>query len=123
MPVDLWFMRIAVVYVLVGMVLGIAMGIGEDFTYKTVHAHINLAGWASMALFALAYRAWPELAGSALAKWHFWIMNVGVPLLVIGIALQIATSGSIPVVVITGSLITLLGALLFAILVWTRLGR
>jgi hypothetical protein len=123
MAVDTWFVRLGVLYALVGMVLGIVMGIGEDFAYKSVHAHINLAGWASMAIFGLVYRGWPELKSAALAKWHFWVMNVGVLLLVIGIALQVATAGHMPVVVIVGSLITLLGMLLFAGLVWTRLGR
>lgn len=123
MAVDVWFLRIAVLYVIVGMGLGIAMGSAENFTYADVHAHINLVGWASMSIYALAYRAWPAMARSALAQWHFWIANAGALVLVIGIALIISNPGGAPVTAIIGSLITILGAILFAIIVWSRAGR
>ena len=48
--IDRWFLRIAVIYALVAMFLGITMGIREDFTQASTHAHLNLVGWVSMAL-------------------------------------------------------------------------
>ena len=58
--IDRWFLRIAVIYALVAMFLGITMGIREDFTQASTHAHLNLVGWVSMALYALVYRQYPR---------------------------------------------------------------
>jgi hypothetical protein len=41
---------------LCGMSLGIAMAIRQDFTLMPAHAHLNLLGWVSMALYGLYYR-------------------------------------------------------------------
>ena len=40
---------------------------------SSVHTHINLVGWASLALFGVIYRLYPELAASRLALVHFWL--------------------------------------------------
>jgi len=121
--IDGLFLRTAVVYLLAGMLLGIFMGMSEDHTQMTTHAHVNLLGWASMALYAVVYRAWPEAAHSSLAPWHFWVANVGALVLVIGVAGAMAgreaTFGPIAAV---GSIISLIGALLFAAIVYTRIG-
>ena len=57
--IDRWFLRIAVIYALVAMFLGITMGIREDFTQAPT---LNLVGWVSMALYALVYRQYPAAA-------------------------------------------------------------
>lgn len=46
------------------------MGITENFQYVAVHAHINLVGWASLCLYGLVVRAFPELQASKLAPWQ-----------------------------------------------------
>jgi hypothetical protein len=121
--IDGLFLRTAVVYVLAGMSLGIFMALSDDHSQMPTHAHMNLLGWASMALYALVYRAWPEAARSPLAPWHFWIANLGTLVVVIGVAGIMAgreeTFGPIAGV---GSILSLLGMLLFAAIVYTRVG-
>ena len=68
-----WFLRLAVLYLIAGVSLGIFMAASHDHTMHPVHAHLNLLGWVTMALFAFFYRAWPEAAASRLAKVHFWV--------------------------------------------------
>src|SRR5438477_251820 len=75
--IDGLFLRTAVVYAIAGMALGIFMAISEDHSQMPTHAHMNLLGWVSMALYAAVYRLWPEAARSPLAPWHFWIANLG----------------------------------------------
>ena len=58
--------RIAGVYLLVGMVMGIVMGATENFALRPVHAHVNLLGWVGLALAACVFRLWPELGDSPL---------------------------------------------------------
>ena len=94
---DRWFLRIAVIYALVAMLLGITMGIREDFTQASTHAHLNLVGWVSMALYALVYRQYPAAAQSRFAMLHFWIANVGAVLLTVGIYTQMADMPSLAV--------------------------
>ena len=88
--IDRWFLRIAVIYALVAMLLGITMGMREDFTQAPTHAHLNLVGWVSMALYALVYRQCPAAAQSRLAMLHFWVANIGAVLLTVGVYTQMA---------------------------------
>jgi cbb3-type cytochrome oxidase subunit 1 len=49
------------------------MGVKEDFQFVAIHTHVNLVGWASLALFGVIYRLYPELAASRLARAQFWL--------------------------------------------------
>ena len=79
--VDIYFLLLATVLLVCGAGLGIKMGVAEDFTLAPVHAHINLAGWASLALFGLTYRAYPQLAERRLALFHFILSATGAVIL------------------------------------------
>ena len=118
--IDRWFLRIAVIYALVGMALGIAMGMSEDHTQTPTHAHLNLVGWVSMALYALVYRQYPAAAESRLAIPHFWIANIGAVLLTVGIYTQMVPLPSLAFIVISGSLFTILGMAMFAGIVYSK---
>jgi hypothetical protein len=48
-PGVLWI-KAAVVYLVMGVGLGIYMGASGDHVMVPVHAHFNLLGWASLAL-------------------------------------------------------------------------
>ena len=111
--IDLSFLFLAGVCLLVGVSLGIAMGIAHDFLYAPVHAHLNLVGWVSLALFGLTYRAYPALASSWIAPVHFGFAAVGALVFPIGIALSVA--GVTVAVAIIGSLIWLGSVILFLI--------
>ena len=118
--IDRWFLRIAVIYALVAMVLGIVMGISEDHTQMPTHAHLNLVGWASMALYALVYRQYPAAGQSRLALAHFWVANIGAVLLTAGVYVLMAGMTSLSFIVISGSLITILGMLIFTAIVYSK---
>ena len=67
MRYDLIFITAALICLLSGEALGIWMGVAHDFTFAPVHAHLNLLGWATLALFGLMHRAYPALSASRLA--------------------------------------------------------
>src|SRR5215469_14159517 len=95
-----------------GMVMGIVMGVSEDFTLSPAHAHLNLVGWVSLVLFGLAYRA--ELAKSgSLAIIHYWVGSAGAVVLPIGIYLALVRSQ--PAVAIIGALLSLASMLIFIV--------
>jgi hypothetical protein len=80
------FLRTAVLAALVAMLLGTGMGLTDDFTLKTVHAHVNLLGWVSMFLFGLFYRLVPA-ADNRMALVHYGFSAVG--LVLFGVTLTI----------------------------------
>lgn len=73
-----WF-RLAAAYLLVAVALGIAMGASGNFALRSVHAHVGLLGWTTIALAGLIYSAFPEAGASRLAAVHFWLFNLALP--------------------------------------------
>jgi len=110
------FLKIAAVYFLIAVVLGLVMGIIHNFSFTSVHAHLNLLGWVSMALFGLIYCIFPKAGETKLAKAHFWLHNIGLPLMQGVLFVQLVTGNQALVVgTIIGSLLLVLGVVLFVI--------
>ena len=115
------FLKTAVVYFVLAIAVGIYMGATQDVTQRPVHAHLNLLGWVSMALFGLLYHAFPAAAATAFARWHFWIYQLTLPPLMA--AVWFVHAGSTAAVPIAGALSVIMGIaiVLFAINVWRTL--
>lgn len=109
--IDLCFMLLATISLLAGVSMGIWMGIAQDFQFAPVHAHLNLLGWASLALFGLTYRAYPEMAESRLARLHLMLTAPSAVLFPLGIALSIL--GVTILVAVMASFAWLAGVVLF----------
>lgn len=117
------FLKIATVYFSIGVLAGLIMGIIHDFRLTSVHAHVNLLGWVSMALFGVIYHFYPNAANSKLAKVQFWLHNIGVPVMLGGIAAQIfGVSAALPAAIV-GSMAVVLGVILFTINVFKHVGK
>jgi cbb3-type cytochrome oxidase subunit 1 len=67
--------------------MGIAMGASQNFTLRPVHAHVNLLGWTTMALAGLIYSVFPTAGTSRLARAHFWLLNLALPVMMVALAL------------------------------------
>jgi cbb3-type cytochrome oxidase subunit 1 len=115
------FVKIAVLYLALGVTLGVVMGMLHVFTFMPVHAHLNLLGWASLALVGLVYHAYPQAAQTRLATVHFWLHNVGLPPLMISLALMLAGHAAFEPVVGLSSLVVAAGVLVFVVNVWRTL--
>lgn len=117
------YLKVASVYFTIGVLAGLTMGIIHDFRFTSVHAHVNLLGWVSMALFGLIYHFYPNAANSKLAKTQFWLHNIGVPVMLGGIALQVlGVSAALPAAII-GSLAVVIGVILFMLNVFKYVGK
>jgi hypothetical protein len=117
--VDVYFLLLATMLLLAGAALGIGMGASEDFRLTPVHAHLNLVGWASLALFGLVYRVYPKLAERRLALFHFIFSATSAVLLPIGIGLAVLRDQ--PGLAIAASLLWVVGVLLFLLQLFTLL--
>lgn len=80
-------LQLALLYLLVGISIGIFMGATRDFTLRPVHAHVNLLGWTTLALAGLVYGVFPKLADSRLAAVQFWLHNLSLPVMMGSLAL------------------------------------
>ena len=78
--------RVSVSLGLIGILLGIVMGIRQDFVLMPAHAHLNLLGFVTMFLSALYYRVVPEAAASGLARYQAIVSVAGAVVFPIGIA-------------------------------------
>lgn len=105
----------AAAYAFVGMALGIFMAASHNHTLSPAHAHLNLLGWVSMALFGLFYQAAPHIAATRRAKFHVALSTVSVWLLIPGVAL--ANLGINEGLAIAGSLAAILSMALFVYIV------
>lgn len=114
------FARLAVLYGLWGMSLGMYMGTMQDFTMAPAHAHINLLGWVSTTLFALVYRTAPAMAEHRLAYWHFGFSSVGAVVMAVLMPpafLGVEWAHSVVGLALVSQVI---GMILFAVLVYRR---
>jgi hypothetical protein len=111
-------MRVSVVVLLCGMLLGIVMGIREDFVLQPAHAHLNLVGGVLLFLFGLYYRVVPAAGASGLAKLQGWLHIVGGILMPAGVAAVVTHGPSFIVIPIVGSLVTAVAMGLFAVIVF-----
>jgi hypothetical protein len=110
---DLKFLLLGAIMLTVGVTLGVVMGIRHDFSLAPVHAHINLVGWASLSLFGIVYKLYPEMARSRLAALHFILAAPAALMFPFGIALSILYDR--PLVAIVAALLWLAGVILFLI--------
>jgi cbb3-type cytochrome oxidase subunit 1 len=109
------FIHIAVIYLVFGASLGMFMGISGKFTLAPVHAHLVLVGWLSLAMAGVIYRLYPSAGETRLARAHFWLHNVGLPIFMGALAFALTgTEGIIPVVA-SGAAVLLAGLVLFAV--------
>jgi len=93
------FLKIAVVYLVLGASLGLYMGLTEVFVLAPVHAHILLLGWASLALAGIIYHLYPAAGTTTLARVHFWAHNLLLPVFMVALgALLKGNAGAGPVV-------------------------
>ncbi len=108
---DIKFLLLAAVALSIGVGMGIYMGIAHDFSLAPVHAHMNLVGWASLALFGVTYKLYPELQERWPAKLHFTLAAPAAILFPVGIYMSI--NHDQPLLAIAASLVWAVGVLLF----------
>jgi hypothetical protein len=118
------FFAIAVVYLLLGMAWGMHMGGAEDFTMMPAHAHLNLLGWVTMALYGTFYALTHASLSPKLAWANWGLAALGVAIMIPALALYLPSHDAkyIPGIV-AGEVATVLSLLVFAVSVYRELVR
>lgn len=109
------------VFVIIGMAWGIFMAITGDHLHAPAHAHLNLIGWVTMALFGVYYHLVPAAGESRLATIHYAVATLGVLLIVPGIVM--VNEGAGEGLAKAGSVLTILSMLVFLWIVISTRGK
>jgi len=116
--IDRAFVGVALIWLILGMVLGLYMGITASNQLLVVHVAMLMSGFVVLAIYGAIYRLWPALKASPVAKAQFWIAVVAVLGQVVG-AYQFATSGGTEIaVIVSSSVLSIVGAILMAWVFW-----
>lgn len=121
--VGIIWLKLAVLYLIVGIGIGIMMGATHNFTLRPVHAHINLLGWTTMALAGLTYSVFPEAGLSKLAKVHFWLANISMPVMAVTLGLYLMGNEKIVPALAASEFVAAAGVLTFAANLFLNLKR
>lgn len=113
-----YYFRSAILFLIVGIAIGIHMSMSQNHAVMGAHAHINLLGWVTSAVFGGYYALNPSKATGRLPMIQFVVYTLGV--VAMGGALYLLLGGNTAMtpVVAVSSLVTFGGVLLFAWIVW-----
>lgn len=114
------FFKAAILFLIVGIGLGIHMSISQNHNVIGAHAHINLLGWVTSALFGGYYALNPAKAERRLAYIHFAVYTAGVAIMAVSLYFLLLGVTALEPVVALSSLIVFAGVLIFA---WTVFSR
>ena len=113
------FFKTAVVFLIIGIAVGLQMAISGDHSVFPAHAHINLLGWVTSAIFGGYYALNPAKAEGKLATIHFVVYTVGLVLMTPALYFMLAWNPELEPIVAAGSLIVAAGVLVFSFVVFS----
>ena len=125
--VSLYFFKTATIFLIVGIAVGLHMGITENHSAMPAHAHINLLGWVTSALFGGYYALQPARAEWRIAFVHFVVYVAGMVIMLPALYLKYTGYPEFEPLLAGGSMIVGLGVLIFAYVLFSpdeqRAGR
>ncbi len=110
MKMDRLYILAGFVWLILGMIFGVYLGVTDQLQFSNSHAHANLLGFVLSVLFGLIYRGWPMLLSSKLVWPQFGFFQIGTLVLVAG--KYDIDSGGGGALAPPGSVLVILGTLL-----------
>ncbi|MES2474035.1 MAG: hypothetical protein V4601_14470 [Pseudomonadota bacterium] len=110
------FFAVGTLCLFLGMAWGMQMGASEDFTMMPAHAHLNLLGFVTMAIYGIFYALTAATMAPRLAWANLALSTAGVALMIPSLALFLPARDKayIPVMLV-GEVTTVLGLVVFAV--------
>ncbi len=115
MKISIKFILVAACYGLIGLLMGMAMGIMENFILMPAHAHLNLLGWFALTLYGLTYGLFPVLGESKLATVQFYVANAGLVLMIPSLIILLLGDKTFIPVMAMGEVCTVIALVLFIV--------
>ncbi len=124
MSIPSLFIRTGVLFGLAGMLLGIFMGVNQDFRLAHMHAHWNLLGWVAFFLYGVFYALAPMARQGLLPRLHYALSLVGLGVFMVGLfGIAMGALETMVAFAAIGSVLVVGGFLVFVVIVFrTRIG-
>jgi drug/metabolite transporter (DMT)-like permease len=113
------YFKTAVLFLIVGIGMGLNMAISQDHSVIGAHAHCNLLGWVTMAIFGGYHALNPRKAERRLAMIQYCVYTAGVVLMVPSLYLMLLGNAAMEPIVAIASIVTFIGVLLFAFIIFS----
>lgn len=113
------YFKTAVLFLIIGIGMGLNMAISQDHSVIGAHAHCNLLGWVTMAIFGGYHALNPRKAERRLAMIQYCVYTAGVVLMVPSLYLMLLGNAAMEPIVAISSIITFIGVLLFAFIIFS----
>lgn len=117
------FFGSALIYGILGFLLGLHMAMTQDHGQMPTHAHIMVIGWVSFALFGFFYHLFGDVVSKPLSLLHFWLAQASFVGLVIGLLLFYSGKTQFEPMAAFSALGYAASFLLFAAVAWPVLRR
>jgi cbb3-type cytochrome oxidase subunit 1 len=117
------YFKTAIVFLVIGIMMGLQISISGNHNVIGAHAHTNLLGWVTMALFGTYFALVPEKAQSRLAKIQYGVYTTGVVVMTPSLYFMLMGNPAFEPLVAVSSLVGFAGVLLFAFLVFSGAGE
>ena len=114
------FFKAAAVFLIIGILMGLQMSISGEHNVIGAHAHTNLLGWVTMAIFGGYYALNPGKAESRIAAFHFWSYLGAVIVMSPSLYLLYLRYAVFEVPLAIASIVALLSVAAFALVVFAR---
>ncbi len=112
------YFRTAILFLIAGICIGIYMSMSGNHAVVGAHAHINLLGWVTSALFGTYLALNPAKATGLLPRLQYIIYVLGVVVMGGSLYLMLDGNTAMTPVVAAASLIAFAGVLLFAVIIF-----
>jgi hypothetical protein len=113
------FFKAAVVFLILGILMGLQMSISGKYNVTGAHAHTNLLGWVTMAIFGGYYALNAAKAESRFAKIHLWTYLPSVAVMTPSLYVLYLGYPAIEPLLAISSLTALASVLVFAFVVFS----
>jgi drug/metabolite transporter (DMT)-like permease len=114
------FFKSATIFFLIGIIMGLHMGIAGNHAPLPAHAHLNLLGWVSSAIFGIYYALNPLKAEGKLAMLQFFLFTAGIIVMIPALYFMSLGDTALEPLVGIGSFIVFAGVLLFTAVVFSK---
>ena len=118
-PIANLYFRTAIVFLILGISIGLHMSISGNHAATGAHAHANLLGWVTMAIFGGYHALNPQKAARRLATIQYAVYTFGVAVLIPSLYLLLSGNSAMEQIVSVSWIIAFAGVLLFAVIIFS----
>lgn len=112
------YFRTAILFLIAGISIGIYMSVSGNHAVMGAHAHINLLGWVTSALFGAYLALNPAKAVGLLPRAQYLIYVLSVIVMGVSLYLMLAGNTAMTPIVAASSITAFIGVLLFAVIIF-----